>query len=146
MMESTLTYIEENVLINSKFDLKSDDFNRPITFTTTKKKINSFYEYSCNREIENKLLYRIIKNLIKKTSFIQLSLQLTEDQITEDEFDMEIENNPEEYIIDLQYLDENINLFSINNIIKKIGKGFSIDEVSEMFAIDLSNVELKGIN
>lgn len=66
-------------------------------------------------------------------------MQLVEKQITEDEYSEQIEAHPESYIVDIDRL-KNINdIEIIIEIIKKIGLSFSIDEVSEIFSIDLDN-------
>ncbi len=150
MTEDKATYIEEiNKNFTESYTYKYVE-NTDITIKTSQEKlgkfVSDFQDFNYFRETENIMLYTVIRNLIKKNSFLQLSIQLAEEQISEDEFDVEIDNNPENFIIDLQYLKDKNELIIISEIIKRIGKDFSVDEVSEMFSIDLSEVNYEAID
>ena len=91
-----------------------------------------------SRVILREDLYQtIIRNILKKYEFLNLSYQLATNQIDEDEFDNEIEENPDKYIIKLKEFDEAI-LPEIIDIIKTIGHDFTIDQVEELFALNIS--------
>lgn len=93
--------------------------------------------------------YKIaVQSLIKKSNFCQLSLELEEGLISGNEYEKEIEKNPEKYVIELTPLKEANHLYIISEIVKDLGIDFSIDEVADLFAItpdSLNNafVELK---
>lgn len=82
-----------------------------------------------------------IINLIKKNNLLQESIQLAEGFITEEEFEQEIEANPERFIISLREPNSLEELIVLKDIVKKIGKDFTVDEVSEIFSISLDNYE-----
>jgi len=86
---------------------------------------------------------KAIQNLIIKNNFLELSLELSEDQITEDDYTKEIENNPHKYIIDIEYVQDPNDIRVINEIVKKIGLEFSVDEVAEIFSLDSLDLENK---
>ncbi len=95
--------------------------------------------FSYNLKKEN-LYVTAIVNLIKKTEFLQLLIQLSEKSITEAEYDKEIEENPSKYIIETDYLNSLDDLSIIGEIVRKIGLSMQTDEVAEMFSIELSSL------
>lgn len=100
---------------------------------------NTFSYFSEIQKTKEKLYITGIDNLIKKNNLLQHSVQLAEGFITEEEFEREIEENPDNFIISIREpynLDE---LIVLKDIVKKIGRQFSVDEVSEIFSISLNN-------
>lgn len=93
--------------------------------------------------VEKDYLYKAVGSLLKKTSYLQLSLQLEEGQIDEEEFDVEIENNPEKYINKVCRLKNANDLFVINEIVKKLRRSFSVDEVADLFSVTAESLESK---
>jgi hypothetical protein len=71
---------------------------------------------------------------------LQLLLNLSENTIDEEEFNKELEQNPENYIVDINYLSNPSDLMIITDIVKKIGKEFTVDEVSEIFSIESEDI------
>jgi hypothetical protein len=49
---------------------------------------------------ENQMLHRIVGNLFKKIKFMELYGEFANEQISEDEFEKEIDGNSEKYIIE----------------------------------------------
>jgi hypothetical protein len=82
-----------------------------------------------------------INNLLKKNNLLQLSLQLSDNLITEDEFEEEINNNSEKYIISVENLTSVNQLHVLKDIVKSIGKDFSVDEISELFSVSFNNLD-----
>ncbi len=81
-----------------------------------------------------------VKNLLKKINFLELYQQLLEDQITESEFNEEIERESSKYIIDIKELQDPDDLTIILDIVNKITfdlKDFSLNEINELFSVDL---------
>lgn len=105
-----------------------------IIFETSK----STYDYLKKKEV---YLFKIIQNLLKKNHFLQLSLELAEGQITEEEFENELDSNINKYMIDVDQIAEAEDIRIIANIIKKIGQDFSIGDVAEMFGILEAQIE-----
>ncbi len=100
--------------------------------------ISEFNLYQCKKE---EYFVKAIKNLIIKNNFLELSLELSENQITEDEYCKEIEDHPEKFVIDIEKINDASTIGIINDIIKKIGVEFTIDEVSEIFSVDSNELE-----
>ena len=139
--QSTLKIDNINPL-SSRFhaiaSLSNKNANGFINFTIDEKKLNLFFENFRSINQFNNLRHDYciiaISNLLKKNEFLQLSLQLSERLITEEEFENEVENNPDRYIIQMD--NGQVNLSLISGILTKIGKSFTTDQVSEMFSID----------
>lgn len=154
--ESQSTIKIENVKpMSSRFqtivNTGNADANGFVSFTIDEKQMNMlFQQFQFKNHIDNlRNDYCIIaiRNLLKKNEFLQLSLQLSEKLISESEFDIEIEQNPDKYIIQMNNIDNHVHLNVISNILTKIGKTFNVDEVSELFSIDARSInnELKAI-
>jgi len=90
---------------------------------------------------KNYYLIKAIQNLIIKNNFLELSIKLAEKQITNKEFDNEIDQHPEKYIIEISYVKDSNDLFIINDILKEIKFKLSIDEVGDLFSLDLCDIE-----
>ncbi|MEP7169127.1 MAG: hypothetical protein ABI855_07115 [Bacteroidota bacterium] len=115
-----------------------------VTFTFTKDDIDRFYEQVQFRNeinfIRDNYCIVAIKNLIKKNEFLQLSIQFSEELITEDEYETELHNNPNKYLIQMNYLEHPGHVNIISGILNKIGRAFNTDEVSELFSIDIQSL------
>lgn len=152
--ESTIKVLHTTTL-SSRFqtvaNLGERNSNEFISFTIDKKQIGNLFEKFHFRNhlnvLRNDYYVVAIRNLLKKNEFLQLSLQLSEKLVSEEEFDLEIEKNPDKYIIQMKNLEHPIQLHVISNVINKIGKSFTTDEVSELFSIDSRSIdsELKTI-
>ena len=93
------------------------------------------------REMKKEFYYiTAITNLIKKTEFLQLLIQLEEKSITEEEYEKEIEDNPSKYIIDTDYLKSQDDLTLISEIVNKIGVSMRTDDVAEIFSLELNSL------
>lgn len=116
-----------------------------ITLNTDRVKLETFFtQFSyLSTFVDSKEGYYIlaINNLLKKNNYLSLIVQLSQEQISEDEYVKEIEENPDKYILDIKYLDDPNDLKIINEIVKKIGVSFSIDEVAEIFSLDSEDLE-----
>lgn len=143
------TTIRENE--NQMFFIKNPtipDENGFVKFLIDDHQMNLLFKRFEINNLRNDFCILAIKNLLKKNEFLQLSLQLSEKLITESEFESEIDENPDRYIIQMNELEDSINLNVISSILTKIGKSFNIDEVSELFSIDVRSIkhELKTID
>lgn len=153
-MNELLTYIDStnDEIFESptpafeKFDGSTEgQGNVFITFKTTSAKISAFNEvvnhYSLFLNKKEEYCIKAIKNLMKKNNFLELSLELSENQISVDEFEKEIENNPNKFVIDINYIKDSLDLRVINEIVKKLETELSIDEVAEIFSLDSNDIE-----
>jgi len=88
--------------------------------------------------------FTAIRNLLKKTAYLQLSLEFAENQITEEEFESEINNNPDKYVIRINALEDQSHLFIMGRILENVGANFNTGQVSELFSVDISSIN-KGL-
>jgi hypothetical protein len=141
--ESSLT--EESVNDLKRFDIpNSENEDRIyITIDTTKPQLRRFVDFYQKKEF---YYTKALKNLIVQNNFLELALQLEEGQISEDEYDEEIDNHPEKYVVNVNYLDNSDDISIIMDIIKKIGINFTIDEVADLFSIDTEDLNSKILN
>ena len=73
---------------------------------------------------------------MKKNNFQNLSWLLDKQQITEDDFQAELDTNPDHYAIDLTG-DVNEDIINIvNEILGELDIQLNVDEVGELFSLD----------
>lgn len=88
------------------------------------------------------LCYIIINNLFKKTNFLQLTIQLLEEQITEEEYEKEIKDNTNKYVIEINdYFTDQRDIGILFDIVKKISHTLTLDEVAEISSLNSYNIE-----
>jgi hypothetical protein len=89
---------------------------------------------------KEELYQNAIKNLMKKSNYLNLHVELIEGSITEEEFDEEINNNPESYIV---RIDKSKNLSDyqmISEILQKIGGDFTESEAENLFGVSMKTL------
>jgi hypothetical protein len=132
--------------------VESDYSDNFIHIKIEKRDVDYFYNQSRFifqlHELRENYCITAIQNLRKKNEFLQLSLDFAESSITEEEFESEVENNPEKYVIDLKELDNFNHLPVISSILEKVGGEFNSGDVSDLFSIDIRslNKHLKLLN
>lgn len=126
-------------------DLAHNQHSATINFNNTiiDKIKKTIINLSSRHKIKEDMYIIAIKNLIKKNNYLQLSLQLSEDIITEDEFEKEVTTNSGKYVIKIDNKDITfIHLDVIQTILKDVdNKGMTLHDVSEMFSIDTHSFE-----
>lgn len=85
--------------------------------------------------IKEFLYQEAILNLIKKSKFLQLYIQLAEGQIDEDEYEKELKENPDRYFINIKEVNSEIDWKALILILRNLPSDLSVDEVSEIFGI-----------
>lgn len=83
-----------------------------------------------------------IKNLRKKINFIILNNEFQNGDITDIDFEKEIEENPDKYVVTVDNLQNEHDLEILHEVITKVNEHFSIDEISEVFSIDITGANL----
>ena len=81
-----------------------------------------------------------IKNLIKMRNFANLSNDVENNDITNEEYEKELQENPKKYVIDVKNSDPIKMVPIIAKIIEDIGepaKDLSVDDVCTIFSIDV---------
>lgn len=114
-----------------------------VNIATIEERIMKDMLFSFGENLLKKENYYItaVRNLIKKTNFLELYQQLLEKQITEAEFNHEIENKSIKYVINVKELQDPQDLKIIIDIVKKVGfdlKDFSLNEIDELFSVNIS--------
>lgn len=102
----------------------------------------SIREYLASDKEE--LYLRALKNLYRKLDFMDLNQALECEDITEEEYDQMLDHNEDKYLIPLA--DEKPTMkqvLQITDIIKRLKrtKEMSIDDVSELFMLDMKEAE-----
>jgi len=88
---------------------------------------------------KEELLFTATKNLLKAKNFLQLCLMLEQKQITQEEYEKELEKNSFRYIIDIESIKDKKDIKIITEIIKELGpiaESLSVTDVSEIFSVD----------
>ena len=91
-------------------------------------------------EEKEELYLRALRNLYRKLDFIELNQSLASEEITEEEFDRELETNEVNYLIPAPEGKPTMQqIIQISDIIRKLGreKKISVDEVSDMFSLEM---------
>jgi len=88
---------------------------------------------------KEELLLTAIKNLMKAQNFLQMCLMLQEGQISQEDYNKQLKEKPDRYVIDIEYVKDKKDIEIIAEIIKElgpIGEGLSVNDVSEIFSFD----------
>ena len=91
-------------------------------------------------EEKEDLYLRALRNLYRKLDFIELNQSLDMSDISEEEYDQELESNEDKYLIPSPTGKPTLQqIIQITDILKRIGrdKNMSVDEVSEMFSLEM---------
>lgn len=99
---------------------------------------NIFYILRENSEKET-LYIKAIENLLKQKEYLNLVYQASHDLISNEEFNSELENNEDKYLIKIDADLNKKRLKLVMKIIENIKYNFSDDDVSEMFSIETNN-------
>jgi len=104
--------------------------------------INDVFDLLKENSQKEVLYLRAVDNLIKKNDFLQLTVQLDTELITDDEFQHELEKNEDKYLIKMSEDENQEHLSLIAQILPKLKREFTADEVSELFSIPLEKIHL----
>ncbi len=97
-----------------------------------------------NIEKKDGFFLTAIKNLIRKNNYLELTIQQIEGEITKKEFDKELKNNSEKYVIEIDQLKDPTDVTFIIQIYKSLEpflkdidrENIGLDEISEMFSVN----------
>ena len=102
--------------------------------------IKNFYEFVSYYDKKENLYLTAVDNLIKKNDFLQLTIQLDQELISEEEFRDELERNEIKYLIKMNPEPENVDFKILTEILSKLNREFTSDDASELFSIPLDNI------
>jgi len=127
--DATVNIIQNAFYIHPSFE---DEYLKQIDF-------NSNYNLMVFNSLRKEELFiTAIRNLRKKISWITLNNDFQNGDISEKEFDHELEQYPHKYIIDVKLLSNEADINILHDIIIKVDDGFTIDDVSEVFSLDVT--------
>jgi len=86
-----------------------------------------------------------INNLLKKSKFLQLYIQLIEEQITDEEYEQELNENSSEYFINMKEINSNIEFSALFSVLQNLRKDLAADDISEIFGIKTQSL-MKNLN
>lgn len=115
------------------------DFIEYIAASGGKADIRSWVKEYLSEEKEE-LYLRALRNLYRKLDFIELNQSLESEEITEEEYDHELEVNEDNYLIPAPEGKPTMQqIIQISDIIRKLGreKKISVDEVSDVFSLEM---------
>ncbi|MCB0724185.1 MAG: hypothetical protein KDC73_05745 [Ignavibacteriae bacterium] len=99
-------------------------------------KFNFWGDYMQRREA---LCFTAVNNLLRQINFLELNQSLLQEEISDEEFDKEIELNSDKYVIPLNPINDNDDFdiieFFLHNIDPNI-KDFTVNEAAELFSLD----------
>lgn len=90
--------------------------------------------------MQKEFLIKAYHNKDTIINYLKLYNSLIENEITDDDFDKEINDNPKNYFV---YINRKINVVemeALSELVKELGEDLSIQDVSETFSVDLSNI------
>lgn len=89
---------------------------------------------------KERLYIKALRNLFRKLDFIELNQSLDMDDISEEQYNRELEENEDNYLIPAPVDKPSVQqIVQITDIVRKIGREnkISVDEVSEIFSLDM---------
>lgn len=91
---------------------------------------------------------KAIKNLIKQKEFLNLQYQVSNELISDEEFNNELDLNEDKYLISINDKLTTRKLKTLSNIIENLNEKFSEDDISELFSIRTHKIEslIKSFN
>jgi hypothetical protein len=88
---------------------------------------------------EKEMIYiRAIENLLKQKEYLNLFYQVTQNLITDEEFNSELELNEDKYLIRMNDAVDYNKLELITTILHKINFDLTEDELSEIFSLNVN--------
>lgn len=105
-------------------------------------KIKTWFSSFNDHDIKEELYVTALDNLLKKVDYLHLTMQLDQNLIDEDEFDKELDENEDKYLIKINSDFNNLDLDLVISIVSKLkNRDFTSDEISELFSIDVEKIE-----
>lgn len=96
-----------------------------------------------NTKRNEELLLLALRNHIRKVNFAELNEELEDGDISDEQYNSELEKNSDKYAITLKSMENPNDIFNIAELVDRIGnnlRSFSMSEVSEMFSVNESSL------
>ena len=121
-----------------ELELGSEDKIYWLSEDQIKRHVSKLFMLSEVTSIKQDLYVTALNNLLKKNNFLELHQQLLNNEITDEEFDSLLNDNPLKYTIQMNKsistLEKNVIVQIISQIESDI-KEFSISDIEELFSI-----------
>jgi hypothetical protein len=132
------------------FNLDSKDnsarVNISLTSTGIHQAVNQYNHY-ISLTIQESYCIIAVKNLLRSNNYKDLNYQLVTEQVTQAEFESELENHPDKYYnIESKPIASLEHLHVISGIMRKVDVDLSIDEVADMFSVTSKSIEEASTN
>jgi hypothetical protein len=112
-------------------------------FYVTNKGLYNYVEFiksKADEDMKRESLYiTAIRNLRKKIRFMNLNFDYQNDFITEDEFQKELNEHQDKYFINVSLLSDKFELDCITKIVNNIDDDLTIDDIADIFSIDINS-------
>lgn len=103
--------------------------------------LENIFQLLQENDFKENFYVKAIQNLKKQKEYVNLMYQVSNDLISEEEFNNELEENENKYLIKLDQELNNTSFKIISKIISRIGDDVTDDEVSELFSIKSENIK-----
>jgi hypothetical protein len=102
---------------------------------------NSIFFQMLEFKTKKEFLYlTAIDNLLKKTDFLQLTMQLDNDLISNEEFEEELDKNESRYLIKTNQEFDSYDFIIVRQILSDLNRNFTHTDASELFSIPVEKV------
>lgn len=144
------TYTEQTLVYNPDKPQRPD-FKKQVVDTSKdsyhfKVKRNDFESLNVSDyfnivQIKDYFYSQAIGNLYKKSKFLQLYIQLAEEQITEDEYELELKKNAKLYFIEMKEMQSHLDHAALLQVLHNMPINISIDDLSEILGIKTDSLK-----
>lgn len=131
MATNIITYTDE-LQLEPDFSAKISPNNPYLEFKLRASDVENIISIG---RVKDFLYNEAINNLIKKSKFLQLYIQLIEKQITDEEYEQELDLKSDDYFINIKEINSDIDFAALILIMQNLPKNLSLDDVSEIFGI-----------
>ena len=99
---------------------------------TMRRHVNqAFSRQSCREE----LWKRAVENLYKRVSFLELNIELLQEDITEEEFEQTLSDREDAYVISFANVRDSLEAEAIHDVVRALGRPLDVHEVAELFGV-----------
>lgn len=130
------TYVSEKEVENNDSQIVFQKIADHSSSIKIKLKFSQTQELPSFFERKERIYLKAIGNLIKKNDFLKLYIEMLSDQISEEEYEDELEKNGDHYFIELKPISSHFEYFSLIDIMHKFPKkSCSVDDFNDIFGI-----------
>lgn len=136
-METNITTYFDEKQIKPDFTATIKQNQASFNFILKASEVENFISIG---RLKDFLYKEAITNLLKKSKFLQLYVQLIENQISEEEYEEELNSHSDEYFINLKDVNSDLDYTALLLVLQNLPKSLSVDEVSEIFGLNTDSL------